>query len=383
MHLAFLTSEYPHPRTGPAAGIGTSIKNLAEALIKQGVQVSIFVYSQKKDVVFTEKGIKFHLIKHRKFRLLGWYLHRKFLQNYLNKYVAVDKIDVIEAPDWTGITAFMELRAPLTIRLHGSDAYFCKLENRPSKKKNLYFERMALQQADHLVSVSRFTAEETRKIFSLKKNIQVIPNSVDVQRFLPKYEKVQPGTILYFGTLIPKKGVLELPGIFNRIVEQRPEVYLRIAGKDVPDISSGRSTKELMQHEFSPEAAAKVEWLGNLSYEDILDEISQAHVVVLPSFAEALPMTWLESMAMEKALVTSNIGWAEELMVEGKTGFTVDPKDHETFSEKVLNLMNDPALALQVGKAARERVLQKFSTEVVVEENLRFYEGVVGGLRTD
>lgn len=379
MHLAFLTSEYPHPRTGPAAGIGTSIKNLAEALIKQGVQVSIFVYSQKKDVVFTEKGIKFHLIKHRKFRLLGWYLHRKFLQNYLNKYVAVDKIDVIEAPDWTGITAFMELRAPLTIRLHGSDAYFCKLENRPSKKKNLYFERMALQQADHLVSVSRFTAEETRKIFSLKKNIQVIPNSVDVQRFLPRCEKVQPGTILYFGTLIPKKGVLELPGIFNRIVEQRPEVYLRIAGKDVPDISSGRSTKELMQHEFSPEAAAKVEWLGNLSYEDILDEISQAHVVVLPSFAEALPMTWLESMAMEKALVTSNIGWAEELMVEGKTGFTVDPKDHETFSEKVLNLMNDPALALQVGKAARERVLQKFSTEVVVEENLRFYEGVVGG----
>ncbi|NJW55004.1 glycosyltransferase, partial [Salinimicrobium oceani] len=136
MHIAFLTSEYPHPRTSPAAGIGTSIKNMVTALAKKGVDISVFVYSQKEDAVFIEEGIKFHLIKHRKFNLFGWYLHRKFLQNYLNKYIAVDKIDAIEAADWTGITAFMKLRCPLVIRFHGSDSYFCKLEDRPQKKKN-------------------------------------------------------------------------------------------------------------------------------------------------------------------------------------------------------------------------------------------------------
>ncbi|WP_029035373.1 glycosyltransferase family 4 protein [Salinimicrobium terrae] len=377
MHLAFLTSEYPHPRTGRAAGIGTSIKNLVTELVKRGAQISIFIYGQKEDAVFTEGGIKLHLIKHQKYRLFGWYLHRRFLQNYLNKYIAIDKIDALEAPDWTGITAFMKLRCALIIRFHGSDSYFCKLENRPQKKKNFWFEKTALEGADHLLSVSKFTAEETRKIFKLKKEIEVIPNSVDVHRFLPQHLKVQPGTILYFGSLIRKKGVLELSEIFNRIVEENSSARLKLAGRDVQDINSGRFTKELMQEVFTPAAAEKVEWLGVLTYEKILEEIARAKVVVLPSFAEALPMTWIEAMAMEKALVTSDIGWAKEVMVNGETGFIVDPKDHKTYSEKVLTLIKDPVLAERMGKAARVRILEKFSTEVVVEKNLIFYESVV------
>lgn len=377
MHLGFLTPEYPHSQTGPAAGLGTSIKNMVEVLVKKSIRVTVFIYDQEEDTVFTENGIRFHLISHRSYRMFGWYLHRKYLQNYLNKYIIVDKIDAIEAPDWTGITAFIKLRCPLVIRMNGSDAYFCKLENRPQKQKNFWFEKLALEGADHLLSVSRFTAEETRKIFKLKKHIEVIPNSIDVKHFLPQHEQEQPGNILYFGSLIRKKGVLELPEIFNRIIAQVPTAQLRLAGRDVPDISTGRSTKELMQEHFTPAAANKVEWLGSLPYEAVLEEIDKAQVVVLPSYAEALPMTWIEAMAMEKALVTSHIGWAKEVMLDGKTGFTVDPKDHELYAEKVLGLLNDPARAQQMGKAARERVLEKFSTEVVVKQNVAFYEDVV------
>ena len=377
MHIGFLTPEYPHARTGPAGGLGTSIKNMVNAFIIKGIQVSVFIYGQREDDIFTENEIQFHLISHRSYRMFGWYLHRKYLQNYLNRYIAENKIDAVEAPDWTGITAFMKLKCPLVIRMNGSDAYFCKLDHRPQKQKNFWFEKLALKGADHLLSVSRFTAEETRKIFKLKKHIEVIPNSIDVERFLSRHEQEQPGNILYFGSLIRKKGVLELPEIFNRIVAQVPAAQLRLAGRDVPDISTGKSTKELMQEQFTPAAANKVEWLGSLPYDAVLEEIDKAQVVVLPSYAEALPMTWIEAMAMEKALVTSHIGWAKEVMLDGKTGFTVDPKDHEAFSEKVLNLLNNPALAQQMGKAARERVLEKFSTEVVVKQNITFYEEVV------
>ena len=377
MHLGFLTPEYPHSSTGLAAGLGTSIKNMIEALIRNGVTVSVFIYGQQEDNIFTEKGIKFHFIRQRNYKMFGWYLHRKCLQNYLNKYIVVDKIDAIEAPDWTGITAFMKLRCPLVIRMNGSDAYFCKLENRPQKQKNFWFEKLALEGADHLLSVSKFTAEETRKIFKLKKEIKVIPNAIDAKRFLPAHEKVQENNILYFGSLIRKKGVLELPEIFNRITTQVPAVQLRLAGRDVPDISTGKSTKELMQAKFTPSASNKVEWLGSLAYEAVLEEIAKANVVVLPSFAEALPMTWIEAMAMEKALVTSDIGWAKEVMTDGKTGFTVDPKDHKNYADKVIMLLSDPALSKQGGKAARKRVLEKFSTEVVVEQNMKFYKGVV------
>jgi glycosyltransferase involved in cell wall biosynthesis len=380
MHLAFLTPEYPHPKTNPAAGIGTSIKNMVTALAEKGVKISLFIYDQATDEIFTEGGIKFHLIKQRKYKFLGWYLHRKFLQNYLNKAIVKDKIDAMEAPDWTGIIAFMKLKSPLVIRMNGSDTYFCHLENRAQKKKNFWFEKKALAGADHLLSVSEFTARKTAALFGLKKKIEVIPNSVDLAVFCPRNTAVELNTILYFGSIIRKKGVFELATIFNLIVAKKPEARLLFAGKDVKDHTTGSSTKQLILDRLSPAAKENTAWLGVLPYEKVLAQIASANVVVLPSFAEALPMTWLEAMAMEKALVTSDIGWAKEVMIDGITGFTVDPKNHQEYAGKVLQLLNDPALARKMGKAAREQVVAKFSSEVVVRRNIGFYEKVVRGL---
>lgn len=377
MHLGFLTSEYPHQRTNRAGGIGTSIKNMATALAAKGIKVSVFIYGQKEEDIFKEEGITFHLIKNKAYKFFGWYFHRKSIEQYLNHFIALHDIAAMEAPDWTGITAFMKLRCPLVIRMNGSDAYFCKLDGRPQKKKNFWFEKMAFQGADHILSVSQFTAEETKKIFHLKKEILVIPNAVDVQKFVPQEKKFTSNKLLYFGTLIRKKGLLELASIFNEVVQQKPEAALYLAGKDVVDVFTKRSTKQLMLEIFTPEAAKQVHWLGMLPYEEVLQQIAAAHVVVLPSFAEALPMTWLEAMAMEKALVTSNIGWAKEVMVNGKTGFTEDPKDHTAYAGKILKLLNDPAMAAEMGKAARVQVVTHFSTDVVTQKNINFYKSLL------
>ena len=378
MHIGFLTPEYPHPLSTSSGGLGTSIKNMVVALVDQGVTVTLFIYGQKQDKIFAEEGIHYHFIKQQKYNFLGWYLHRKFLQKYLNKAILQNKIDAIEAPDWTGITAFIKLKCPLIIRMNGSDAYFCKLENRPQKKKNYLFEKIGLKGADHLLSVSKFTAEKTASIFDLKKAIKVIPNSVDVDYFRPSSTPIGKGSIFYFGSIIRKKGVLELAEIFNIITNEKPEARLIFAGKDVKDKLTGKSTTELIEQKLSPTAKKNVEWLGALPYEKVLAQIAAANVVVLPSFAEALPMTWIEAMAMEKALVTSDIGWAKEVMIDGEIGFTVDPKNHNLYAEKVIQLLNDAALAERMGKAAREKVVREFSAEVVVERNVEFYESIVG-----
>lgn len=383
MHISFLTPEYPHPLATSSGGLGTSIKNNVEALAEKGVKVTVFIYGQRQDKIWQEKGISFHLIKQQTYKFFGWYLHRKFLQNYLNKYVKAEDIDVVEAPDWTGITALMKLKCQLVIRMNGTDGYFCHLENRPQKKKNFWFEKLALKGADHLLSVSQFTADKTASIFHLKKEIKIIYNSVDAAFFSPPTTPVTPNTILYFGSIIRKKGVLELAEIFNLIIEIKPEARLIFAGRDVNDKLTGKPTQKLIENKLSPAARSNVVWTGVLPYDKVFDQIAVANVVVLPSFAEALPMTWIEAMAMEKALVTSDIGWAKEVMIDGETGFTVAPKDHRLYSEKILQLLNDPALALQMGKAAREQVVRKFSTEVVVEENIKFYKKVVGGQRTE
>ena len=377
MHLAFLTPEYPHPSSTPYAGLGTSIKNLAEGLIQKETKVSIFVYGQKEDLRFTENKIEFHFLRQRNYPFLSWYLYRRFLESYINKAILHEKIDILEAPDWTGITAFMKFKCPLVLRLHGSDTYFCNLENRKQKKKNFWFEKTALSHADHLLSVSDFTAEKTKQIFNLNRNITVIPNSVDLDYFHPAIDTKPSKTLLYFGSIIRKKGVLELAEIFNLVSEENKSVKLILAGKDVKDIRTGRSTLDIFMEKLSTKASKNIDWLGNLPYNKVKNLISKAGIVVLPSFAEALPMTWLEAMAMEKPLVTSNIGWANELIIDGKTGFTVDPKDHRLYANRILQLLDDHDLARNMGKAARKQIEDKFSNRVVINQNFNFYSEII------
>ena len=73
MHIGYITPEYPHPEVSHAAGIATSIKNLATSLVKQGVIVTIFVYHQSKDAVLEADGVTIHLIKKQSFKFLNWY----------------------------------------------------------------------------------------------------------------------------------------------------------------------------------------------------------------------------------------------------------------------------------------------------------------------
>ena len=378
MHIGFLTPEFPHPETGKSAGLGTSIKTLAHSLVQNGIQVSIFIYGQNKNMMVKDEGLKLHLLEQKTYPFFGWYLYRKFLEKYLNRKIKEENIDLLEAPDWTGITAFMNLKCPLVIRMHGSDAYFCHLENRKQKWKNYWFEKTALKGADCLLSVSEFTSNKTRKIFNLKSEINVIPNGVDVDHFIPGGSEVKEKTILYFGSIIRKKGVVELACIFNKVVEKQPDARLTLVGKDVVDVIEERSTLEIIREVLSEEAHKRFEHIPEVPYDKISCIISLHAVVVFPSFAEAFPMTWLEAMAMGKPLVTSNIGWAKEIMINGKTGFMVDPIDHFKFADKILKLLNDPKLRLSMGKNARNRISEHFSAEVIAKKNIEYYKYVTG-----
>ncbi|TQI71525.1 glycosyltransferase involved in cell wall biosynthesis [Gramella sp. Hel_I_59] len=377
MHIAFLTPEYPHKLSTASGGLGTSIQNVANALIKYNIQVSIFVYGQKQSLVVEEDGINFHFIAQQKYPVLGWYFYRKYLQKYINNSILADQIDLLEVPDWTGISALMEIECPVVMRLNGSDAYFCHLEGRKQKFKNRFFEKKAFKNADAIISVSDFTGKTTNNVFRVKNEYTVIPNSVDANIFLPSTSLIKENTILYFGTIIRKKGVLELAEIFNHIVVKKPESRLILVGRDVVDILERNSTFKLFKEKLTEEAKEKIHFLGVIPYREIAEEIKKASVVVLPSFAEALPMTWLEAMAMEKAMVTSNIGWAQEVMIDGETGYTLNPKRHLEYADKIIQLIENPRLRLEFGRNARKRILHKFDAQVVADKNIKFFEDIL------
>jgi glycosyltransferase involved in cell wall biosynthesis len=378
--IAFLTPEYPHLKTGNAGGIGTSIKNLAKRLLNEGCQVRVLVYGQKMESVFDDEGVIVQQIKNIKFKGLSWYLTRKKLEQIINILYKNNKIDIVEAADWTGITSFISpKKCPFAIRLHGSDTYFCDLDRRPVKWKNKFHEKRALQKADDLLSVSQFTADKTNEVFGLNKQFTIIPNSIDIDSFKKDHAiKELPDTILYFGSLIRKKGLLELPLIFNEVLKENPNVKLILVGKDVHDIISGsNSTWQMMKGLFTKEALQNVIYLGSVPYTAIQSHINQATVCVFPSFAEALPVSWIEAMAMQKAVVASNVGWASEIIEDGVEGFLVDPKNHVEYASKINILLSNSQMRAEFGMAAREKIEKKFNIDRISKMNMEFYKRVI------
>lgn len=376
MKIAFLTPEYPHQKTGNSGGIGTSIKNLAESLTSLAHEVRILVYGQKEDAIFEADGIVIQQIKNIKIKGLSWYFTRKKLQEIIDDLYDRELVDIVEAPDWTGISSFIQpKKCPLVIRLNGSDTYFCHLDGRSVKWWNRFHEKRALQKADGHISVSRFTAERTNELFGLQLPFTIIPNGINPEKFQPdgSVQKI-PNTILYFGTLIRKKGMLELPMIFNQVLVKNPNAQLILVGRDASDIATGtKSTWQLMQNLFTQEALKQVNYLGGVPYEEVRVHIAQAIVCVFPTFAEALPVSWLEAMAMEKAIVASDIGWGPEVIENNKEGWLISPKDHQMYAEAIVQLLENENQNSTFGKNAALKVHMDFDNKIIAMKSLAFY----------
>jgi glycosyltransferase involved in cell wall biosynthesis len=380
MKIAFLTPEYPHENISHAAGIGTSIKNLAVTLVKKGCSVTVLVYGQNESTIFEDEGVIIHLIEDRKYRFAKWFLYRKYIQNYCNQIIKEQHIDLLEAPDWTGISAFMNFKVPLVIRFHGSDTYFCHLEKRHQKLKNFWFEKSAVQKAKAFIAPTTFAGDISRKLFGIKnKIIKTIHYGLELDKFENRNPEIyEKGLILYIGTIIRKKGVLELPEIFNLVRQQHPHARLVLIGGDSYDIATqSESTWQLLQDEFQEDDLKKVSYLGKIRYQEVQEYIKKANVCIFPTFAETLGMVTIESMAMQKPVVSSNIGWAKELIIDGESGFLVHPKNHLEYAEKINSILEDNGLANQLGYNASKRVKSIFDIEKIADENICFYKSII------
>jgi glycosyltransferase involved in cell wall biosynthesis len=65
------------------------------------------------------------------------------------------------------------------------------------------------------------------------------------------------------------------------------------------------------------------------------------------------------------------------MMVDGETGFTVTPKDHVSYANKMELLLKDANLAMQFGKNARQRVLHKFDSKLIAQQNIDLYKSLI------
>jgi glycosyltransferase involved in cell wall biosynthesis len=82
-------------------------------------------------------------------------------------------------------------------------------------------------------------------------------------------------------------------------------------------------------------------------------------------------------MALKKAIVASDIGWAREIIDNGKNGFLVYPTAHKKYAEVIVKLLEDINLMESLGENARNQIINKFSNKVVARQSIEFYKKVI------
>ncbi|MDX2162219.1 MAG: glycosyltransferase [bacterium] len=140
-----------------------------------------------------------------------------------------------------------------------------------------------------------------------------------------------------------------------------PAARFIVAGENVHGASADDAYKAaiLAAHQADPVLRERLVYLGFRA--DAERVIAAADVIVCSSHFESYGMVNLEAMASGKPVVSTRRGGPSETVVDGETGFLVEPKDAPALAARVIDLLRDPALRAQMGAAGRARVERLFS----------------------
>jgi len=198
----------------------------------------------------------------------------------------------------------------------------------------------------------------------------VILGGVDAEKFSPDPGTERDGTVLFVGRLMPHKGVDEL---------------VRAVPADVPLEIIGQPYDARFVEDLKRLAEGKrVRLRHDCGDAELVEAYRRALCVVLPSVyrhayggetkvPELLGQTLLEGMACGAPAICTDVASMPEVVEDGVTGFVVPPHDPEALRQKILWLREHPERAAEMGRAARRRVLEKFTWPAVVSRCLEIY----------
>lgn len=374
MHLCFLCNEYPPAKHG---GIGSFVQTLSRELVKLGHRVcTVGVYPILREIEEDDQGVRVVRLAQGRIPGLRVAENRVRVQGKLNEIHAAQPIDIVEGSERSFFLVSKRFAVPKIIRMHGGYCYFkVTLGETPGKWMELQ-ERRSFETADHICAVSRFVAETTRELLALgERPIEVILNPVDLDTFHPMAEvEEEPGRITYVGTVVEKKGIRQLVQAMPKIVAAHPRAKLYVYGNDTAMPAGGGSFTEHLRRQVPEALAGHVNFEGPVARTRIPELLARSSVCVYPSHMEALPIAWVEGLAMGKAVLASRTGPGPEVLIDGESGLLCDPHQPDSIAAGMIRLLSDAPLRARLGQAARRRAEERFSLRTLIHENVRYYE---------
>jgi len=269
---------------------------------------------------------------------------------------------------WTAILAGKLHRKPVIVRAGYLWAETFRLTD-GSRLKAKFIDRMqrfSISRADALIVTTEAIKKNILENYlPTPKPIYIVPNAVDIELFRPLHNvDTEPLRICFVGRLSGIKNI----DILIKASTSIPRTRLVIIGE-------GDEKQKL--EDFVRSKEVDIQFLGKLPQSQIPTEINRSQLFVLPSSSEGHPKALIEAMACGVAVIGTDVPGIRELIEHGKTGWLCPPTV-DGLRNAIQFLFSNPDLRSELGKNARQFIIQNFSLEetsklekVAIEETVR------------
>jgi L-malate glycosyltransferase len=360
-------------------GSGVVATELGKALSHRGHQVHFISYKQPARLDFFTGNIFFHEVYVSHYPLFDFPPYETALTSRLVDVVKFEKLDVLHvhyaiphasaAVMAKNILAAHGIHIPIVTTLHGTDITLVG--------KDKSFEPVvsySLNQSNGVTAVSASLKRDTYEHFKVTRDIDVIPNFIDFDRFSKQAKE-------HFKKAVAPNGEKILIHTSNFRKVKRVEDVVRVFGKvretlqvKLLLVGDGPERQNIEQLCRDLELCDGISFLGK---QDAVEEVlSISDLFLMPSETESFGLAALEAMACEVPVVSSNAGGIPELNIDGVTGFMCNVGDVDAMAEKALFILQDEERLMQFKQNAKQRA-RDFHIDNIVPQYEAIYNQVI------
>ncbi len=380
-------------------GAETHVQAVAEGLAARNWEVEIHTSDLYKEIPF-EKMVNpsptVGGLPVRRFRSWspGGELHYVLMPGMLQEMLKT-RVDLFHAHSYGyfqgNAAAFVRKlrRIPFVLTPHFHPEWSMWGGERRRKVRKVYDKVVAgpvLDAVDRIIGVSRHEIELMHQALNFDMDkVRYIPNGIHLKRFQPVVDKNifakefkifkrsdiisdVEHIVLYAGRLASNKGLQVLVDSAVEVLDEFPKTLFILAGEDtgMKDILLQQMKKLGIERNFM--------FTGHVhSDETFLSAFALCDLFVLPSEYEAFGIVLLEAMASYKPCIGTRVGGVPEVIVEGETGLIVDYDQAHQLADAQIKLLKSEDRRRMMGEKGRERVMNNFSWDAIVDEIEKVY----------
>lgn len=360
-------------------GSGVVATELGKALANEGHQVHFITYSQPARLDFFSANLFYHEVSVRDYPLFDYAPYESALASKLVDVVRFEQLDVLHVhyaiPHASAafmakqILATYGINIPFVTTLHGTDI---TLVGKDATYKPVV--TFSINQSDGITTVSQDLKEDTYNHFEITKEIKVIPNFIDFNRFslqpkdhfkkaiAPNNERI----LIHTSNFRKVKRTHDVIKMFQKVLERIPSKLLMVG--DGPE----RNANEQLCRELN--ISDHVRFLGK---QDAVEEIlSVSDLFIMPSESESFGLAALEAMACKVPVITSNAGGLPELNIDDFCGYMCNVGDIDDMAKKAITILSNED-TLQYFKENALKRAQDFDLKKVLPMYIDYYTEVL------